>query len=122
MTTVLANMRPHRLASALLVVLAVATVLGHICALPFHVHAGAITTHEERESHHGGGDTGEDAVHAASCDAVKSPSAAGDAVVLVPAGTVPIVTSAPVRHLVEAEASLVGTSPPLFLLHAVLLI
>src|SRR5207247_9866507 len=115
-------MRFPRSSYWVLIALAVVMVLGHICALPFHVHAGAITTHEERESHHGDGDTGEDAVHAASCDAVKSPSAAGDAVVLVPAGTVPIVTSAPVRHLVEAEASLVGPSPPLFLLHAILLI
>ena len=106
----------------LLVVIAVVMVLGHICALPFHAHAGAITTHEERESHHGHGDADEDTAHAASCDAVKAPPHADGAPVLVALGTAPVVVLPPARHLVEADASVVVGSPPLFLLHAVLLI
>ena len=106
----------------LLVALAVVMVLGHICALPFHAHAGVITTHEERESHHSDTDPDEDAAHAASCDAVKAAPAADGVAVLIPIDTVPVVVSPLVRHLAEADASAVGGSPPLFLLHAALLI
>ena len=115
-------MRFPRLSYWLLVAVAVAMVLGHICALPFHAHAGVITSHDERESHHGPGDQDNDATHAASCDAVKAPPAVDGAAVLVPVGVVPIVIASPVRHLAEADASILVGSPPLFLLHAALLI
>ena len=106
----------------LLVAIAVLMVLGHICALPFHAHAGAMTTHQEHRSHHGDESPGEDAAHAASCEAAKSASAGIDGVILVPLGTVVVVGLAPTRRATEADALLVVGSPPLFLLHASLLI
>ena len=116
-------MRFPQLSYWLLVAIAVVMVLGHICALPFHAHAGVITTHsEERDSHHGDADPNEDVIHAASCDAAKAPPAADGVTVLVPVGVVPLVISSTGLHLVEADASILVGSPPLFLLHAALLI
>lgn len=105
-----------------LVALAVVMVLGHICALPLHAHAGAITTHEEGGSHHGHGDSGDDAVHGASCDALRTAAGTDGIAILIPIGIVPSVVTPSARHLVEADSSVVFGSPPLFLLHAVLLI
>jgi hypothetical protein len=115
-------MRLPRQSYWLLVAVAVLMMLGHICALPFHAHAGAITTHEERHSHHGDERPHEDAVHAASCDAAKSTPVGLDGVILVPLGTVVVVGSAPTRHAIERDVAVVVGSPPLFLLHASLLI
>ena len=114
-------MRLPRGSCWLLVLIAIAMVLGHICALPFHAHAGAITTHQESESHHGHDGPDDDALHAASCDAVKTAAGAGNVVVLVPIGTVPSLVLPSGRQL-EPDASVILGSPPLFLLHAVLLI
>lgn len=112
---------PLRL-SWLLVAIAVLMVLGHICAEPFHAHAGVVTTHEGPESHAGAPESS-DAIHAASCDAVKAPSSPdAPLAVLVPVGAVPVLAALPVRQLVEAYAAIVVGSPPLFLLHAALLI
>src|SRR5260370_5245490 len=61
-------------------------VVGHVCASPFHAHAGAIATHEEHDSHHGSDDADHDAIHAGSCEALKSAGAAPDARGFVPLG------------------------------------
>jgi hypothetical protein len=116
------SMRLTRGSSWVLVGIAVVMVLGHICALPFHAHAGAITTHEEDQSHHGDEHPDEDAVHAASCDAAKSGPSWVDGAGLVLLG--PVVTSASVlrRHVPEGDPAVVLGGPPLFLLHATLLI
>lgn len=102
--------------------LAVVMVLGHICAEAFHAHAGLITTHEEHASPSGAPDSKDDAIHAASCDAVKATPTVDRALAPVAIGTVPVVISPPLRRLIEADASIVVGSPPLFLLHAALLI
>lgn len=127
MSRLLPNVKPRHSACSVVVLLTLATALVHICALPFHAHARTVTTHQEPASHHAGGDAGEDAVHAASCDAVRPPSGDGDApaldaVALAPAGTASLVTPASPCRLVEGPASLVAAARPLFLLHAVLLI
>jgi hypothetical protein len=44
----------RRLSSWLPVGVAVFVVLGHVCALPVHVHAGAVTTDAEDHPEHGG--------------------------------------------------------------------
>jgi hypothetical protein len=105
-----------------LVGMAVVMVLGHICAQPFHAHAGTITTHGERDSHHGGGESDEDATHAASCDAAKSAPTGMDGAVLAPIGTIVTAAPIPIRRVTEANAATATGSPPLFLLHASLLI
>ena len=116
-------MRTRRASYWLLVAIAVMMVLGHICAEPFHAHAGVITTHEPHDdAHHHPGNAETDTVHAASCDAVKTTPDADGVAVLVAIDIVPIVAPAPERHLVEAETAAVSGSPPLFLLHGVFLI
>jgi hypothetical protein len=116
-------MRFPRSSYWILVAIAVVMVLGHICALPFHAHAGAITTHEERQSHHGTDSPDEDAVHVGSCDVVKSAPTALDGIVLVLLGSVAAVAQEWTRQLCETHvAAIVLDSPPLFLLHASLLI
>ena len=104
----------------LLVALAVAMVLGHICALPFHAHAGTITTHEH-DAHHDDGKPSNESEHSGSCDALKTTAAAHGAPVVVALGPVSSVVVRSTRQVPSAEAVLFG-SPPLFLLHNVLLI
>lgn len=97
-------------------------VVGHVCASPFHAHAGAIATHEEHDSHHGSDEADHDAIHAGSCEALKSAGAALDAVVLVRVGPATVLVERRVdRSTADERATLFG-SQPLFLLHAALLI
>jgi hypothetical protein len=97
-------------------------VVGHVCASPFHAHAGAIATHEEHDSHHGSDDADHDAIHAGSCEALKSAGAALDAVVLVPVGPATVLIERRADRPTAGEPATVSGSPPLFLLHAALLI
>lgn len=115
-------MRVPRLSGRLLVTLLALTVLGHICALPFHAHAGAIATQGERTSHHGDGDADGDAIHGASCDVVKCPSASVERPVLAPAGVAQVVATPRPLFPRAAPDLVVRGSPLLFLLHAALLI
>jgi hypothetical protein len=115
-------MTVSRPAGWFLVALAVVMVLGHICASPFHAHAGALATHEQHESHHADGNSDDDAAHAGSCEVLKSASAVDRAPAVVAMGTVPVVVLPPTNQLVAADASVADESPPLFLLHSVLLI
>jgi len=104
--------------SLLVVALAVFAALAHMCAGPLHVHAGAVTAHEDRHSEHDHGDT----AHGGSCEALKSatimpvPAASSCLAATVLADTAG--RSAPVFD----SAPLATPSPPLFLLHAALLI
>jgi hypothetical protein len=102
-----------------LLLVAFAILLSHVCARPTHAHDAVPASHT---SHAHDPDTESDAVHAASCEALKpdgtsavplaSSHAAFDRLRLaVPAGSV---TCGPVPRPT--------TSPPLFLLHAALLI
>jgi hypothetical protein len=115
-------MNRHRLGSCLFVALAAFMVLGHICTLPFHAHAGAITTHEESQSHHGGQHPDDDAAHAGSCEAAKSAPVAIDTSLLPTVGTVVAVVQESADLPGDADGAVVLGSPPLFLLHASLLI
>ena len=111
-------MNVRRLASWLLIGVAMFVVLGHVCALPVHVHAGAVTTHSEDHPEHGA----DEAAHGGSCEALRA-SSSFDAPVLIPTGFV-----LPVIGDLEAGLARATLSPaplsslPLFLLHAALLI
>ena len=112
----------RRFAHGLLLGVALFAVLGHVCALPFHAHAGTIASHEGRDSHHGGEPAGADAVHAASCEALKA-GGADLPVVLDLSGTLQVGTApVPRRALQSEDIAIAVASPPLFLLHASLLI
>ena len=106
----------------LVVAITVVMVVGHICAAPFHAHAGAVTTHEGRDAHHGNDHSGNDAIHAGSCEALKSASAAVDAAVLVSDAAVAVTVERPTYQLLDSEPAACSGSPPLFLFHAALLI
>ena len=107
----------------LLSALAVLAVVGHICALPLHAHAGVITTHETHDSHGDNPDPDKDAAHPASCEVVKASSNPdGPMAALVLVGAVSAAVPPPVRPPVQAAAARIIGSPPLFLLHAALLI
>lgn len=107
-----------------LLVLAMAfiAILGHVCVLPTHAHADPIpvaTAHHDTADDHGS----DESLHGASCEAAVST-----------AGKVPLPVSASVDRLpdsrlfdvspraVTIDAALRSESPPLFLLHAALLI
>jgi hypothetical protein len=108
----------RRLSSWLLIGVAVFVVLGHVCALPVHAHAGAVTTHAGDHSEHGG----DEAAHGGSCEALRA-SLSSDVPALIPTGFVLPVISGPETQLARATLAPAPTSsPPLFLLHASLLI
>jgi len=99
---------------------AIAAVLSHVCVLP-HAHAAepaAAETHDHDEP----GDAAGDAVHGASCDVVRTAPTQLAALCCASGRGAPRVE--PTAHLVVHAPALVarGPSPPLFILHASLLI
>jgi len=116
--TRLSLVKVRRLSSWLLIGVAVVVVFGHVCALPVHVHAGAVTTHADDHSEHGG----DEAAHGGSCEALRASSGV-DAPALLPTVFVLQVIDDSTIALAGATLSPVpASSPPLFLLHAALLI
>ncbi len=102
-----------------LLVLSVAILMGHICVLPGHAHA-------ETPARQADGDHPYDAdesVHAASCEAVRS-AWVGCPMVLVPSfGAVTATAVEPSKTWITSSGCLLSVKPPpLFLLHASLLI
>ena len=102
--------------------LAVACVvaLAHVCVLPTHGNAATVapSASHDHDSHHD-----DEALHSASCDAVRAAS------VSVPTPVVPVTVVAypdDSRPGIPTNLSFVAPaptpSPPLFLLHAALLI
>ena len=96
--------------------LSVAMLVGHICVLPTHRHVETSPSHgDEAQSH-----DADDAVHSGSCEALRStclPVLAISAFV-VPTAVYPLNESVS-RDSISPRPT---ASPPLFLLHAVLLI
>lgn len=95
-------------------------VLSHVCALPVHA-AGLATLVGHPQGAHDES-SADESVHGGSCEAVRSVFAVTPPVLLATATVlVPIVTPIVQRPL-DRSPSAVATSPPLFLLHASLLI
>jgi len=105
-----------RISSVFLVAVAVLVVMGHICAGPFHAHAGSVTTHSE-DHHERGGD---DAAHGASCEVLRATATIDLPALPVVRLDIPALTLSSTASTRPLPAP--GTSPPLFLLHDVLLI
>ncbi len=99
--------------------LAVVMLVGHICVLPTHGHVETAPWHEDEAQPH----DGEEAVHAGSCEALPSSGLACPAVLAISAFVVATPVE-PLKQLVGRGgiSSLPTLSPPLFLLHAALLI
>jgi len=100
----------HVLSVTVLALLAL-TLVGHVCTLPMHGHPAT-------EQHHEAGDS----VHGASCEVLRStPSLAWFPIVdSAPLVDGPSETCAGVLQVFSTPLSV--HSPPLFLLHAALLI
>jgi hypothetical protein len=111
--------RAHGFVAAALLIIAIIAVLGHVCVLPVHAHAVPVEGHGSHDD-----DSSENSVHTASCDALKGASATPS---ILPAATsMPLVAVEPLslkrRAGDVAPARAHADSPPLFLLHAALLI
>jgi hypothetical protein len=101
------------LTCALLVVLAVILV-GHVCVLPSHGHVEAATEHSNTDS--------DESVHAASCEMLR-PSWVTSVVIFIPSVfAAPSPTKDLIGQVPYCRVSFSATRPPLFLLHASLLI
>src|SRR5262245_35704739 len=106
-----------RASSIFLVAIAVLVVMGHICAGPFHAHAGTVTAHSEDHPERGGGD---EAAHGGSCEALRAtPNIDLPA---LPAARLDVVSLTTILTVIARPLPVPDASPPLFLLHAVLLI
>jgi hypothetical protein len=105
-----------RAPSIVLVAIAVLVVVGHICAGPFHAHAGTVTTHSEDHPERGG----DEAAHGGSCEALRASLNIDLPALPVARLDVPPLTA--ILTAIARPAPAPDSSPPLFLLHAVLLI
>ena len=108
----------HGILVIALLIVAIAAVLGHVCVLPAHAHAVPVDGHGSHSE-----DSSENSVHTASCDALKSASAT---LSIAPTATSTLlIVAEPIsmrRPVDTAAAGGRAESPPLFLLHAALLI
>ena len=95
-------------------------ILSHVCALPAHA-AALDTVLGHTDTAHDAQSTDE-SVHGGSCEAVRSTFAVQPPVAPVPTAVSVTVATRPVRPFLEHPRPAVVTSPPLFLLHASLLI
>lgn len=105
----------------LFLILSLLLLTGHVCVLPAHGHAEPAAMPADAGHSHDGGDG--NGAHGASCEALRSswvgsPTAAPSAVVVVADVVVPCRRWIGCSDAPKAAA----TSPPLFLLHAALLI
>jgi len=102
--------------SIFLVAIAILVVMGHICAGPFHAHAGTVTTHSEDHPERGSDET----AHGGSCEALRAtPNIDLPALPAVRLDVLPLTA---ILTAIARPVPAPDTSPPLFLLHAVLLI
>ena len=105
---------------SLLLGLGLFVILSHVCALPVHA-AGLDTVLGHADAAHDE-HSADESVHGGSCEAVRSTFAAQPPMAPVAkAASVTVVTRL-VRPSLERLLPSIATSPPLFLLHASLLI
>jgi hypothetical protein len=104
----------RRLSPWLFIAVAVFVVLGHVCALPVHAHAGAVTTHTDDHPDH----DGHAASHGGSCEALRAtPNIELPA---LPTVRLDVGLLTALLTKVATPPAAPNESPPLFLLHAVL--
>jgi hypothetical protein len=99
--------------------LAVVMLVGHICVLPIHSHVEASPSHGDEAQPH----DADDAVHAGSCEALRSSGTACPPLLTISAFVVPTAVYPLNEWVSRCSISPRPTaSPPIFLLHAALLI
>jgi hypothetical protein len=103
----------------MLLIAAMAGVVAHVCVVPLHAHAVPIEQHGSHDD-----DTADHSVHTASCEAARGGGSVN--ALLPPAQFLELLPVAPPPRLLGGRSPaadvLTGESPPLFLLHASLLI
>jgi hypothetical protein len=102
-----------------ILLLAVVMLMGHICVLPTHGHVETVPWRGDEAQPQ----DADEAVHAASCEALPSSGIACPTVLTISAFVVAAPVE-PLKRLVDRGglSPLPTPSPPLFLLHAALLI
>jgi hypothetical protein len=108
----------------LVVAIALAATLGHICVLPGHTHAAPVAeSHDHDAAAHDHHDVPADAVHAASCDVLR-PATIVPAPPVLAAMVMLVVPTRSARALVHRaiDTPPPTASPPLYLAHRALLI
>ena len=104
-----------------IVTIAVLTLLGHVCVVPWPTDAATVPF---ADSHHRGPDSAPDGSHATLCEGMVVKTDAGTTFGALPAAALPSFESAVMSVLALSErpresfASRADVSPPLFLLHA----
>jgi hypothetical protein len=111
------NLRGRRGLPTIVLLAAILAVVGHVCVVPVHAHATPVRGHGSHDH-----DADDHSVHTASCEALKSSSP-----VVMPTLVLALapLTAPPtlLRHAYDDVAVVTcAPSPPLFLLHAALLI
>ena len=106
-----------------LIVVALLAVIGHVCAVPGHAHALTSPGHERDApaADHSRSDGG--AVHAASCEAVRSgvvSVATASVLAATPLGYAAVDTVQRYSRVVESPPP--AASPPLYVMHRALLL
>ena len=100
---------------------AVLTLLGHVCVVPWPVDAATVPF---ADSHHRGPDSAPDGSHATLCEGMVAKTGAGTTLGVLHAAAPPSFESAVMSVLALSErpresfASRADVSPPLFLLHS----
>lgn len=102
--------------SIFLVAIATLVVMSHICAGPFHAHAGTVTTHSEDHPERGS----DEAAHGGSCEALRA--SLNIDLPALPGARLDVLPLAAILTAIARPVPAPDASPPLFLLHAVLLI
>ena len=99
--------------------LTVGMLIGHVCALPIHGHLDTAPWHSDEAQPH----DADEAVHAGSCEILPSSGVACPAVMTI-AAYVAATPGEPLQRWIDrgSISPLPTASPPLFLLHAALLI
>ena len=114
-------MRGHRRAgwiTTLLLVAAMLGLLGHICVVPLHAHAVPIEGHGSHDD-----DAADHSVHTASCEAAKGGSTVAALMPIPRAAELPVAPAPSLARCLGSSPDVpTAESPPLFLLHAALLI
>lgn len=105
-----------------LVMIAVVVTVGDVCVLPLHVHASAATGTAQGDRHQGGPAAADHSLHSASCEALGTASVGLTPAVTSTALVVPDIHVGSRSAAVDSSPDLAAASPPLFLLHAALLI
>ena len=105
---------------SLLLGLGLFVILSHVCALPAHAAGLDMVLGHTDAAHHE--QSADESVHDGSCEAVRSTFAVQPPVTPAAKAVSVTVVTRPVRPPLGHPRLAVATSPPLFLLHASLLI